>query len=1414
MRHVVRLPSILAALACPVWACTDSELAGQPDRDGFHATEPDSAADSGDETAEVHVGPACSTDEACVAFFASQLSPCEVAFCDNAVHRCDTRRRDHCCESALDCQAQPGEAPGRPVSDPGCQIFTCPTPGGSCQMTDICSGCSLDSECQSAAPLCSRGRCGEGQCTFEPVPTCCVDASDCDDADPCTDATCDPGGVCRYHTTGREGCCTTAPVLDTSFAPAPHFDARSSVTDVRWSALATTFTPTPPAALYLGNPIQLQLVSAEGPIRADVHFDLGPVTPNANIEVKFQAYLDIRAPLDVDRFRVILRSAQGEERLVLTKVNAALGLWQPVKRVFFVTSVGPWELVAEFDGVTATDVTHFGIFLDDLQVRAGCSIQTCGSDAECPSEDPCVRGFCNGGTCGYAQDPNCQPGCHNDDECRDQSACTEDRCLGTQCVHKSLPGCCQSDEACADGNPCTADRCDLQSGFCRYDTSGLCVGCNPPDCNDFDPCTRDFCDLDRCAHVFDPTVAPFCGGCDPMHCDDGNPCTRDVCGTSPAGAVMCSNVYDPNLFGCQTQECQTNEDCRDGTPCTQNTCDSAGHCVRTPLPNCCQTQAECADNDPCTQEKCDPGAGLCFYYEDPLCSVCDPTRCYDNDPCTRDDCDGPFCMHSFDPSIPGCTGCDPAWCDDGDPCTRDFCPMSPDPDDGPVCINLYVPTLPGCQLPECLSNQDCRDGTPCTQDLCDASGRCSHPPVPNCCQTAQDCADNDPCTLEKCDTGAGLCYFYDDPMCNVCDPALCSDNDPCTRDACEGPFCTHTYDPALTGCGPGCHSVRDCDDNNSCTEDSCLADGTCFYQRIPGCATTCTAASCNDGNPCTRDTCLTSGSCANDFDPTIPGCYLCYGVNDPACDDGNPCTDDSCDLVLGCVHWERPNRTPCIDNDPCTSDDACFAGECYGGAPVSCASDGDPCTSDYCDRALGCVYVRIPNCGTTCTAAGCDDGNLCTKDGCTTDGRCINELIPGCSVACANGCDDGNPCTRDVCTATGVCNNLARSGFPCDDGSACTVGDVCSDGVCMAGMTVSCSDGDPCTGDRCNPLTGCEHERLPIPGCGPICTGCDDGNPCTTDNCDSASGVCSHTSVAGCCTSGSQCADGDLCTSDTCEQNTCKHARLDIPLCQTTECQTAADCSGASQCTNVGCVDGQCRLEPIFGCCQSSLDCDDSDACTNDFCFAQFGVCLNTSVGCDDNDPCTIDACDRSVGCVHKPDPASCGCEEQKLWVRTFEPGETPDITIEGGGSMRWRVDEVRSQSPKNALRFGDASGKDYDNNDRVSGRGTGPTVAIPPEVSSATLDFWTYVDVDADPQRDYFRVRLLTGDGQNVILWERTSLSDDQYRTWIPISVTLPPDALGQDVQVRFVFDSVDGQGNNGQGVFIDDVVLRTTCP
>jgi hypothetical protein len=219
-----------------------------------------------------------------------------------------------------------------------------------------------------------------------------------------------------------------------------------------------------------------------------------------------------------------------------------------------------------------------------------------------------------------------------------------------------------------------------------------------------------------------------------------------------------------------------------------------------------------------------------------------------------------------------------------------------------------------------------------------------------------------------------------------------------------------------------------------------------------------------------------------------PASFSSIGLEEPQCtldtdcDDSNVCTDDSC--VAGTCSYAN-NTAPCDDSDACTTSDTCSGGICVGGSPLNC-DDADVCTDDSCNPATGCVYAN--------NTAPCDD-----SDACTTSDTCSGGICVGGSPL---NCDDADVCTDDSCNPATGCvytNNTA----PCDDSDACTTSDTCSGGICAGGGAPNCDDGNVCTDDSCDSVTGCLNA--------PNTANCNDGLFCNgPDTC--SGGSCSlHT---------------------------------------------------------------------------------------------------------------------------------------------------------------------------------------------------------------------------------------------------------------------------------------------------------------
>jgi hypothetical protein len=679
-----------------------------------------------------------------------------------------------------------------------------------------------------------------------------------------------------------------------------------------------------------------------------------------------------------------------------------------------------------------------------------------------------------------------------------------------------------------------------------------------------------------------------------------------------------------------------------------------------PLAGACRTATDCDDGNACTADSCDTNTGACAH-----ASVCD-----DADVCTDDSCGPLGCLHDFNTAScndgNACTVADtcrdgaclrgaPAVCEDGNTCTFDAC----------------SPTL------GCVHLSACDDRNPCTQDTCDATG-CHRVTLPN----GTPCPDQNPCN------GSESC------LGGVCAPALppsCDDGNACTADTCD--FVNGCRNAPLTNntscadtdvcngaetcqagtCQPG--TTLPCDDGNACTTDSCNPLSGCAHAPIAGCVTCTVVADCNDSNPCTTDAC-NAGACQNtnvtNGTPCLDG-NLCNGTETCQagactagtaldCDDGNACTVDGCDATAGCQHPAALDGTPCPDTTVCNGAETCQAGTCTAGAPLAC-DDGNPCTTDSCLPISGCQHPAVPN------GTGCSDGDACNGAETCQAGSCT----AGAPLAC----DDGNDCTLDSCDPVGGCQHPAvANGTPCPDGTVCNGAETCQGGACSAGPPLACGDGDACTTDACNALSGCSN--TPIPGCTPcaVPADCDDGNPCSADACNA--GACANTALAdgtpcldldlcngaesclaGVCIAGTPlgCDDGNLCTADSCMPTLgCEHTGLpdgapcpNFTLCDGDEtCQgsvcapgPAPDCADTNPCTADTCnaVSGCEHLAVSDGTsCADGTVCNGGELC-------QSGLCMpGLPLACDDGNECTADSCDAVNGCTHTPEPDGTAC--------------------------------------------------------------------------------------------------------------------------------------------------------------------------
>ena len=488
------------------------------------------------------------------------------------------------------------------------------------------------------------------------------------------------------------------------------------------------------------------------------------------------------------------------------------------------------------------------------------------------------------------------------------------------------------------------------------------------------------------------------------------------------------------------------------------------------------------------------------------------------------------------------------------------------------------------------------------------------------------------------------------------------------------------------GGGPGCG----CTTNADCDEGLCIATPNikiCTVKCVDTCPQGFTCAAVNNGGGDVSTICVPKWGFLCDPCSSNADCDSLGVSKQTACLDygesGHFCGFD-CQATADCPAGYTCGEGKTVEG---VTRKACWHGG--GSGPAASVCDCSPHAT-----ALGLATA----CWVTDATSGAQCGGVrqCQLSGLSAcNGKPGKEVCNGKDDDCDgltdnNACDDQNDCTQDLCdAATATCTHNLLDGSPCNaDNTECTGNDACNGGVCKPGAAKTCSDGNPCTDDSCDPKLGCTFTNNSA-GCddGKICTtndycaggvcnpgksnNCDDGNSCTDQACDPKTGNCNTTFNALNCDDGNACSSGDLCKdgvckaglpvdctdTDACTLDSCDLANGCTHTVSTGVCDDGDACSYGETCTSGACGGGQnlncddknaCTADScdkVTGCKHTPQNggCDDGNACTdNDACAG--GACVGaTSPPCtSDQNPCTDDVCDPSIGCIHTNNAFPC----------------------------------------------------------------------------------------------------------------------------------------------------------------------------
>jgi len=650
-----------------------------------------------------------------------------------------------------------------------------------------------------------------------------------------------------------------------------------------------------------------------------------------------------------------------------------------------------------------------------------------------------------------------------------------------------------------------------------------------------------------------------------------------------------------------------------------------------------------------------------------------------------------------------------------------------------------------------------------------------------CCGGPVDCDDGNACSKDLCAGSPPMCGHDEIAAC-CASPADCDDGKPCTLDLCPVPggTCSHTPKPTC------CLANADCDDKDPCTLDTCPKAGEeCLHQN-----TCCTKDSeCNSGDPCLK------GACANKACVYVS---VCCNVDDE-CLDKNPCTVDFCDSGK-CAH--QPSSAPgCCSLQPYAES---FDGGDGGFAPDVPGGDLN-WTAGYTKgkaySGTGVIYFGNAATGTV----NFPSGSL-TK---TISGPMIT-LQAGAQLTLSfqyraeiNGSVSVTP---SLVTATGE----VKLGTLGGTGSAWKLQTY--DLSSFAGDAVTLRFNISLTASQFGGgVTGAGvfiDDVFLDSTCVPkVCTassGCGTVDPCKAGAC--IAGACSYPSS--CCKSNDACDDGSLCTKDTCSNGKCQFSA--IAGC----CMGDADCNDKNACTTDLCPGpgDQCQNVAIKGCCLKNAECEDKNACTKDLCVdnvcSNQNTCCKTDAECSDGETkCTLDTCNGGT-CAHKPTGASGCCTEGVLEI-DFDNGDLGGVDLKNNQSKGWILyTNGKSMSQPGALYYGDPNAMNFDFGS-TSGTVTLPPTAVPSGYG-ATFSWALYMDTEGGTYYDKFTVEIDDGAGYKVI-WDKNKAGFqlETFQVWTQDISAF----AGKTITVRFSFNTTDSAVNSGEGIYLDDLKIKTTC-
>ena len=803
------------------------------------------------------------------------------------------RDRSPTCTTDSECQ---GVFEASPCEEPVCETLS-----GKCVLSTLADGTA----CDAGNPCLLSAVCAAGVCAGQ--------AMSCDDGDPCTDDSCDPGSGCVavYNTAPCDdgNICTTGEQCSAGFCSGGESlscdDQNPCTNDACDATQGCVYEPNT-ALCDDGDPCTMDICQGGACVG----------TPDPN--------------------------AQGCEEpgvCAAGEIGDCLGGCAPSG--LYGDGVCHANLncpEVQFDGGDCSDAPDPGCAANELTgCQGGCVPQSLLGNGACDPALDCAAYAFDGGDCTSSQD--CGPG---------QVVACDGSCAAQWQLGN---GVCDQAFNCVQFNQDGGD-CAPLTGVCPEGELDDCIGgCLSP------------LDLGKIANgVCDPELNCFLYMSDGGDCEGGAGCTamEFTCGDGaciPSNKV-CDGVMDC-LMGDDEAECAPDVVCAGW-----ELANCAGGCTQASW----YGDGQCDSDFYCAEADWDGGdcLGVCPYdqYEDCLggChedgSALGDGTCDDEWNCEEMGYDGGDCAPSacannqFTCLSDGACIPDDWQCDGVDDCDDGSDELECAPDDG--CASYQTKNCEGgCTQASWLGDNDCDSALNCAETDWDA-GDC--PPDGSGCNP-----DEVPCaSLLSCIPESYLCDGYMDCMDG-------SDEVGCGDGQCASDEFTCVSDGTCISGSWECDGWTDCADGSD--ELSCGADNGCASYQVPNCEGGCTQASWLGDNDCDSAlNCAETGWDDGDCPPDGSGCDL----DEFSCGPGSTCVPQSyvCDGYPDCLSGADEEGCPVPICDPwqftCLSDGACIADywQCDGWDDCADGSDEIGCSAGEV-----CASYEVENCEGGCTLA-------------------------------------------------------------------------------------------------------------------------------------------------------------------------------------------------------------------------------------------------------------------------------------------------------------------------------------------------------------------------------------------------------------------------------------------------------------